>query len=153
MRAVNLRFYNTRLSESRASEQNQEKPVGAGWTAYHVPLWGTCTSPCGGVWLGSPPKKIRIRTKPPGNSNPACASPASAFPLNCSSGPASAEMAAANEATLRREGSLHLRPWVGGRAAAREGSLHSRPRRPDGGGGCGGCGCGDTRQGEHGDDR
>ena len=34
MRAVNLRFYNKRLSESRASEQNQEQPVGAGWTAY-----------------------------------------------------------------------------------------------------------------------
>ncbi len=32
MRAVNLRFYNTRLSESRVSEQYQEKPVGAGWT-------------------------------------------------------------------------------------------------------------------------
>jgi hypothetical protein len=34
MRAVILLFYNKRLSESRASEQNQEKPIGAGWTAY-----------------------------------------------------------------------------------------------------------------------
>ena len=34
MRAVNLRFYNKRLSESRAIEQNQENPMGAGWTAY-----------------------------------------------------------------------------------------------------------------------
>jgi hypothetical protein len=33
MRAVNLRFYNKRLSESLASEQNQEQPMGAGWTA------------------------------------------------------------------------------------------------------------------------
>ncbi len=36
MRAVTLRFYNKRLSESRAIEQNQEKPMGAGWTAYYV---------------------------------------------------------------------------------------------------------------------
>jgi hypothetical protein len=36
MRAVNLRFYNKRLSESRAIEQNQENPMGAGWTAYKV---------------------------------------------------------------------------------------------------------------------
>jgi hypothetical protein len=36
MRAVNLRFYNKRLSESRASEQNQEQQVGAGWTAYYL---------------------------------------------------------------------------------------------------------------------
>ncbi len=34
MRAVILRFYNKRLSESRAIEQNQENPMGAGWTAY-----------------------------------------------------------------------------------------------------------------------
>jgi hypothetical protein len=33
MRAVILLFYNKRLSESRATEQNQEKPMGAGWTA------------------------------------------------------------------------------------------------------------------------
>jgi hypothetical protein len=33
MRAVILRFYNKRFSESRAIEQNQEKPMGAGWTA------------------------------------------------------------------------------------------------------------------------
>jgi hypothetical protein len=36
MRAGFLLFYNKRLSESRASEQNQEKPMGAGWTAYSV---------------------------------------------------------------------------------------------------------------------
>jgi hypothetical protein len=36
MRAVNLRFYNKRLSESRAIEQNQENPMGAGWTAYFI---------------------------------------------------------------------------------------------------------------------
>jgi hypothetical protein len=36
MRAVILRFYNKRLSESRASEQNKEQPMGAGWTAYVV---------------------------------------------------------------------------------------------------------------------
>ncbi len=36
MRAVILLFYNKRLSESRASEQNQEKPMGAGWTAYLI---------------------------------------------------------------------------------------------------------------------
>ncbi len=36
MRAVILRFYNKRLSESRASEQNQEQPMGAGWTAYAI---------------------------------------------------------------------------------------------------------------------
>ncbi len=34
MRAVILRFYNKRISESRASEQIQEQPMGAGWTAY-----------------------------------------------------------------------------------------------------------------------
>jgi hypothetical protein len=34
MTAVILHFYNKRLSESRASEQNQEQPMGAGWTAY-----------------------------------------------------------------------------------------------------------------------
>jgi hypothetical protein len=41
MRAVILRFYNKRLSESRASEQNQEQPMGAGWTAYASPLIST----------------------------------------------------------------------------------------------------------------
>jgi hypothetical protein len=35
-RAVILRFYNKRLSQSRAIEQNQENPMGAGWTAYHI---------------------------------------------------------------------------------------------------------------------
>jgi hypothetical protein len=34
MTAVILCFYNKRLSESRAIEQNQENPMGAGWTAY-----------------------------------------------------------------------------------------------------------------------
>ncbi len=34
MRAVILLIYNKRLSQSRASEQSQEKPMGAGWTAY-----------------------------------------------------------------------------------------------------------------------
>ncbi len=34
MRAVNLCFLKQRLSESRASEQNQGQPMGAGWTAY-----------------------------------------------------------------------------------------------------------------------
>ncbi len=34
MRAAILRFYNKRLSEPRASEQNQEQPMGAGWTAW-----------------------------------------------------------------------------------------------------------------------
>jgi hypothetical protein len=38
MRAVILLFYNKRLSESRASEQNKKKPMGAGWTAYSVLL-------------------------------------------------------------------------------------------------------------------
>ncbi len=38
MGAVILDFYNKRLSESRASEQNQEQPVGAGWTAYSSAL-------------------------------------------------------------------------------------------------------------------
>ena len=37
MRAVILRFYNKRLSEPRASEQNQEQPMGAGWTVYYEP--------------------------------------------------------------------------------------------------------------------
>ena len=37
MRAVILLFYHKQLSESRASEQNQEKPMGAGWTAYFNP--------------------------------------------------------------------------------------------------------------------
>jgi hypothetical protein len=35
IRAVILFFYNKRLSESRAIEENQENPMGAGWTAYH----------------------------------------------------------------------------------------------------------------------
>jgi hypothetical protein len=38
MRAVILCFYNKRLSESRAIEENQENPMGAGWTAYHKAL-------------------------------------------------------------------------------------------------------------------
>jgi hypothetical protein len=40
MRAVILLFYyNKRLSESRAIEENQENPMGAGWTAYvYVPV-------------------------------------------------------------------------------------------------------------------
>ncbi len=38
MRAVILCFYNKRLSESRAIEQNQENQMGAGWTAYDIVL-------------------------------------------------------------------------------------------------------------------
>ncbi len=34
MTVVILHFYNKRLSESRATEENQENPMGAGWTAY-----------------------------------------------------------------------------------------------------------------------
>ncbi len=42
MRAVILRFYNKRLSESRTSEQNQEQPMGAGWTAYYAAAGTVC---------------------------------------------------------------------------------------------------------------
>ncbi len=46
MRAVILLFYNKRLSESRASEQNQEKPMGAGWTAYVELHTARCADLC-----------------------------------------------------------------------------------------------------------